>query len=218
MKSDMQLKKDVEQELEWDPAIDAAAIGVEVRTGIVTLAGHLRSFQEKLAARTAAQRVEGVKGVVVELDVRIPDINRRTDEDIASVARSVLQWNADLDEHAVHVTVEKGCVTLTGEVDWAYQVKAAEMAVTPLRGVSVVVNQIRVGHRPTPADITGKIEAALKRHAEKEARKIAVQVGDGTVTLHGTVSTLDEKSIMCDAAWSAPGVHHVVDELSVEHR
>lgn len=215
MKSDTQLKKDVEQELEWDPSINAAGVGVEVRDGIVTLAGHLRSYAEKFAARKAVQRVEGVKAVVVELDIRIPDENRRTDEEIAAAARSVLQWNAGVGEHSVKVTVEKGCVTLTGEVDWGYQMAAAEKAVRPLRGVAVVINQLKIKHRPTPADVTGKIEAALKRHAEKEARHINVRVGDGTVTLHGTVNSFDEKMITCNAAWSAPGVRSVIDELSV---
>ncbi|KWH20881.1 OsmY domain-containing protein [Burkholderia cepacia] len=215
MKSDIQLKKDVEKELEWDPAINAADIGIEVHSGIVTLAGHLGSYTEKLAARKATQRVEGVKGVVVELEVRIPDKNRCTDEDIANAARSVLQWNTGLSEHAVRVTVEKGCVTLTGEVDWGYQMKAAEKAISPLRGVSVVVNQIQVKQRATSIDVAGKIEAALKRHAEEEARHVSVLVDDGTVTLQGKVSSFDERSIVFNAAWSAPGVRRVVDELSV---
>lgn len=204
MKTDSQLKKDIEQELEWNPSIDAAGSGVEVRNGIVTLAGHLRSYVEKLAARKAAQRIEGVKGVVVELDVRIPDANRCTDEEIAAAARSVLGWNAGLDERAVKVTVEKGCVTLTGEVDWGYQAKSAEKAVTPLRGVAVVVNQIQVKHQPVPGDVSGRIEAALKRHAEEESKHVKVDVSGGTVTLRGTVSSLAEKSIIFEAAWSAP--------------
>lgn len=215
MKSDIQLKKDVEQELEWDPAINAAGIGVEVHGGIVTLAGHLGSYSEKLAARKAAQRVGGVKGLVVELDVRIPDAGRRTDEDIANVARSVLKWNAGLHEDSVQLSVEKGRVTLTGEVDWGYQAKAAEKAVAHLRGVCIVLNQIKVKARAKPGDIAGKIEAALKRHAQEEAQHIKVHVGDGTVTLRGTVGSLDEKSAVCNAAWSAPGVRHVIDEMSV---
>jgi len=215
MKSDIQLKMDVEQELEWDPAINAAGIGIEVHDGIVTLAGHLASYTEKLAARKAAQRVEGVKGVVIELEVRIPNENRRTDEDIANAARSVLKWNAGLNENSVQISVEKGRVILTGEVDWGYQAKAAEKAVAPLRGVCIVVNQIKVKARAKPGDIVGKIEAALKRHAHEEAQHIKVQVGDGTVTLRGKVGSLDEKSAVRNAAWSAPGVWRVIDEMSV---
>jgi osmotically-inducible protein OsmY len=215
MKTDMQLKKDVEQELEWDPAINAAGIGVEVRDRIVTLAGHLGSYAEKLAARKAAQRVEGVTGVVVELDVRLHDKDRRTDEEIAAAARSVLQWTAGLNEQTVKLTVEKGCVTLSGDVDWGFQVKAAEHAVAPLRGVVTVVNQIKVRGRASPSDVAGRISDALKRHAEDEARHVEVSVSDGTVTLRGKVGSFPEKSISLNAAWSAPGVRTVIDQLSI---
>ena len=121
MKSDKQIKHDVERELEWDPTVNAAGIGVEVRDRIVTRAGHLGNYREKLAAEKAAQRVGGVGAVVVELDVRIRDDDKRTDEDIVSSARSLLHWTATLSEDAVKVRVEKGWVTLSGEVDWAYQ-------------------------------------------------------------------------------------------------
>jgi osmotically-inducible protein OsmY len=215
MKSDVQLKKEVEQELEWDPAINAAGIGVEVHDRIVTLAGHLNSFTEKLAARRAAQRVQGVKGVVVELDVRVPTQDRRSDEEIAAAVRSVLEWTAGLSEQAVKVTVEKGCVTLSGEVDWGYQMKAAGNVVAPLRGVVTVINQVDVRGNASVGDIAGKISTALKRHAEDEARHIDVSVSDGTVTLRGKVDSFPERSIACNAAWSAPGVHNVVDQLSI---
>ncbi|SEK10865.1 BON domain-containing protein [Paraburkholderia diazotrophica] len=215
MKSDVQLKKEVEQELEWDLSINAAGVGVEVHDRIVTLAGHLSSFAEKLAARRAAQRVEGVKGVVVELDVRVPSHDKRTDEEIAASVRSVLEWTAGLSERAVQVTVESGCVTLSGEVDWGYQMKAAENAVVPLRGVVSVVNQINVRGNASARDIAGEISAALKRHAEDEARHIDVAVSDGTVTLRGKAGSFPERSIICAAAWSAPGVRNVVDQLSI---
>ncbi|MEI6001938.1 BON domain-containing protein [Paraburkholderia bengalensis] len=215
MKSDVQLKKEVEQELEWDPSINAAGIGVEVHDRIVTLAGHPGSFAEKLAARRAAQRVEGVKGVVVELEVRVPAHDKRSDEEIAAAVRSVLEWTAGLSEKEVKVTVEKGCVTLSGEVDWGYQMKTAENVVVPLRGVVTVVNQINVRGNASGGDIAGKIGAALKRHAEDEARHIDVDVNDGTVTLRGKVGSFPERSIACSAAWSAPGVHNVIDQLSI---
>ncbi|BCZ84506.1 BON domain-containing protein [Paraburkholderia terrae] len=215
MKSDVQLKKDVEQELEWDPSINAAGVGVEVHDRIVTLAGHLGSFSEKLAARRAAQRVEGVKGVVVELDVRLPTQDTRSDEEVAGVVRSVLEWTAGLSEKAVKVTVEKGCVTLSGDVDWGYQKKAAEDAVVRLRGVVTVVNQIIVHGNASSGDIASKISAALQRHAEDEARHINVSVSEGTVTLRGKVGSFPERSIACNAAWSAPGVRNVIDQLSI---
>ncbi len=215
MKTDKQIKQDVERELEWDPAVNAAGIGVEVRDRIVTLAGHLGSYSEKLAAEKAAQRVEGVSAVVVELDVRIRDNDKRTDEDIASSARSLLHWTASLAEDAVRVRVEKGWVTLYGEVDWAYQRQMAENVVSHLRGVCVVVNEITVRSRATFNGVTTKIEDALKRHAEHEAKEIVVTFDNDTVALRGRVASFSEKDITRRAAWSAPGVRNVVDELYV---
>jgi osmotically-inducible protein OsmY len=215
MKTDKQIKQDVERELEWDPAVNAAGVGVEVRDRIVTLAGHLGSYREKLAAEKAAQRVEGVGAVVVELDVRIRDNDKRTDEDIATSARSLLHWTASLGEDAVRVRVEKGWVTLYGEVDWAYQRQMAENVVSHLRGVCVVVNEITVRSRATFNGVTTKIEDALKRHAEHEAKEIEVTVNNDTVTLRGRVASFAEKDITGRAAWSAPGVRNVVDELCV---
>ncbi|WP_429262004.1 BON domain-containing protein [Paraburkholderia atlantica] len=211
----MEVKNDVERELAWDPVINSAGIGVEVRDRVVTLAGHLDSYVEKLAARKAAQRFEGVKGVVVELDVRLPDKDKRTDEEIAEAAREMLQWHTGLDENAVKLSVEKGCLTLCGEVGWGFQMKAAEKAVTSLRGVMAVVNQITVRGRPTPIDIADRIAEALERHALKEARRIVVSIDDGTVTLRGKMGSFAEKSISCNSAWSAPGVRMVIDQLSV---
>jgi osmotically-inducible protein OsmY len=216
MKTDKQIKQDVERELEWDPTVNAAGIGVEVRDRIVTLAGHLGSYSEKLAAEKAAQRVEGVSAVVVELDVRIRGSDKRTDEDIATSARSLLHWTASLSEDAVKVRVEKGWVTLSGEVEWAYQRQMAENVVSHLRGVCVVVNQITVRSRATFNRVATKIEDALKRHAELEAKEIAVTVNIDTVTLRGRVASFSEKDITRRAAWSAPGVRNVVDELRVD--
>ncbi len=215
MKTDKQIKQDVERELEWDPAINAAGIGVEVRNRIVTLAGHLGSYAEKLAAEKAAQRVEGVSGVVVELDVRIPGGDKRTDEDIAASAHSVLGWTAGFMENQVKVRVEKGCMTLSGEVEWAYQSRMAENLVSHLRGVVVAVNQITVRSRATPSGVETKIAEALKRHAEHEANNITVAVNNDTVTLRGHISSFTEKDITRHAAWSAPGVRNVIDEMRV---
>src|SRR5471032_2793027 len=211
MKSDKQIKQDVERELEWD----AAGIGVEVRDRIVTLAGHLSNYSEKLAAEKAAQRVEGVGAVVVELDVRIRDNDKRTDEDIATSARSLLHWTASLGEDAVKVRVEKGWVTLSGEVDWAYQRQMAENVVSHLRGVCAVVNQITVLSRATFNGVTTKIGDALKRYAEHRAKEIAVTFNNDTVTLRGRVTSFSEKDLTRRAAWSVPGVRNVVDELRV---
>ncbi|WP_175751351.1 BON domain-containing protein [Burkholderia anthina] len=215
MKSDSDLKKDVEQELEWDPSIDAVRIGVEVHERIVTLTGHVCSYLEKIAVRKAVERIEGVRGIVLELGVRTDDGKRRSDEDIAVAARSLLQWDAGLGEQAVHVTVENGCVTLSGEVMWGYQMQEAEHAVERLRGVTRIFNEIHVRPHPTRSDVAGKIEAALTRHAAEEVGHVGITVQDGCVTLTGQVDSLRERRIVFDAAWSAPGVRDVVDQLSV---
>jgi hyperosmotically inducible protein len=216
MKTDRQLKQEVEAELEWDPAVNAAGIGVEVNDRVVTLAGHLDSYAEKLAAEKAAQRVGEVKAVVVELDVRLPHSDKRTDTDIANAADSILRWTVGLPHGAVKVQVEKGVVTLSGDVDWGYQSHVAERTISRMRGVLLVLNQIVVHGNAASQDVGEKIQRALQRHAEREAKHIDVAVRDGTVTLRGTVGSFAEKAVARGAAWSAPGVHVVVDELTVQ--
>jgi hyperosmotically inducible protein len=215
MKSDMELKRQVEEELEWDPAVDATDIGVEVHDRVVTLSGHLVSYAEKLAAEKAAQRVAGVKAVVVEMDVRLLHTEVRTDEEVANAVRSIIRWTVGLSEEAVKVQVEKGWVTLRGEVDWAYQSHIATRTISSMRGVIGVSNLIQVGGDAAALDIGEQIGKALQRHAEREAKRIGVKVHEGTVTLTGTVDSLAERSAVRGVAWSAPGVRAVVDNLSV---
>lgn len=215
MKSDMELKRQVEEELEWDPAVDATDIGVEVHDRVVTLSGHLVSYAEKLAAEKAAQRVAGVKAVVVEMDVRLLHTDVRTDEEIANAVRSILHWTVGLSEEAVKVQVEKGWVTLSGEVDCAYHSHIATRTISSMRGVTGVSNLIRIGGDAAALDIAEQIGKALQRHAQREAKHIGVNVREGTVTLTGTVDSLAERSAVRGVAWSAPGVRVVVDNLAV---
>ncbi|MDE2148916.1 MAG: BON domain-containing protein [Gammaproteobacteria bacterium] len=215
MKTDMQLKKDVEAELEWEPSIDAAGIGVEVKDGIVTLAGHLDSYLAKLAAERAVQRVAGVRGVAEEIDVRLPGSNQRTDADIARAATDALQWNSFIPQGCIKVKVENGWITLAGEVDWAYERSAAESTVHGLRGVKGVLNQIQLKQKASPNDIRVKIEAALQRAAHLDTKGLKVLVEDGRVTLEGRVHSYVERHIVEDATWAAPGVSAVVDRLTV---
>ncbi|MFX1674935.1 BON domain-containing protein [Paraburkholderia sp. A2WS-5] len=216
MKTDLQLKHDVEAELEWEPAVTASNIGVEVKDGVVTLAGHLASLREKIAAEQAAQRVGGVRALVVELDVRLPGDDMRSDADIARIAGSVLNWTAGLSEGAVQVQVERGHVVLNGAVDWTWQSQAAARAVAQLRGVAGVVNHIEVRHAVAPDKISKDILEAMRRHADREARHIQVTVDEGTVRLSGKVHSFAERAVARGAAWAAPGVRAVVDDLSVE--
>jgi len=214
-KSDAQLKKDVESELEWDASVNADHIGVSAKDGVVTLAGHLDSYAEKYAAERAAQRVKGIKGLAVELDVRLGLAAKRTDAEIAAAAESALRWHALVPEDRVKVMVEKGWLTLSGEVDWDYQRTYAMKAVRPLTGVVGISNSLTVKAQVTPSDIKQRIQSALERQADREARNIEVIVSGHTATLKGQVHSWAERTAAQGAAWSAPGISSVVNELRV---
>ncbi|MGU7768877.1 BON domain-containing protein [Burkholderia sp. MR1-5-21] len=216
MKTDRQVKQDVEDELAWDPAVDATRIGVEVEDRVVTLSGHPSSFAEKVAAEHAAHRVSGVKAVVVDLDVHLPHDEHHTDEDVAKAVRVVLHWTDGLRDETIHLQVEKGWVTLTGHVDWGYQRQRALRAVSQMRGITGVSDRLDVGADVVADDIGAKIRQAMQRHAEREANHLEVVVQDGTVTLNGKVDSYAEREVARGAAWSAPGVRMVVDNLVVE--
>jgi osmotically-inducible protein OsmY len=216
MKTDRQLKMEVEAELDWDPAVTSTDIGVEVVDRVVTLSGHPPSFAEKLAAEKAVHRVAGVKAVVVEMQVRLPQKDERTDEDIANAVHAILHWTVGLPDDSVKVQVEKGWITLRGTVDWAYQSHVAARAVSHMRGVRGVINRIEVRGKIASDDIGEKIAQAMQRHAEREVKHIGIHVKDGMVTLTGKVGSYAERAVARGAAWSAPGVHAVVDDLVVE--
>jgi osmotically-inducible protein OsmY len=216
MKTDWQLKKEVEEELDWDPAVTATDIGVEVTNGVVTLSGHPPSFAEKLAAEKAAQRVAGIKAVVVEMLVRLPKKDEHTDEDLARAIYAILHWTVAVPDDSVKVQVEKGWVTLTGALDWAYQRHIAARAVSHMRGVRGMTNRIEVRRKVASDDIAKRIEEAIRRHADREVKHIGIDVKDGTVTLTGKVGSYAERALARGVAWSAPGVCAVVDDLVVE--
>jgi osmotically-inducible protein OsmY len=214
-KSDSQLKKDVESELEWDAVVNADNIGVAVKDGVVTLSGHLDSFAQKYAAERVVQRVQGVKGLAVELDVRLGAGAKRSDADLALAAESALRWHALVPEDRVKVMVEKGWVTLSGEVDWDYQRNHAMKAVRPLTGVLGVTNSMTVKPLVTPDNIKNRIQGALERQADREAKNIEVIVSGHSVTLKGQVHSWAERTAAQGAAWSAPGITSVINELRV---
>jgi len=215
MKSDKELKADVEAELSWEPAIDAAHVGVAASGGIVTLTGHLNTYAEKAAIERVVSRVAGVRGVAVELDVKIPSRDTRSDTELAQAAQSALAWNVVVPSDKVRVKAEKGWLTLSGELDWEYQRNAAATAVRPLKGVIGVTNSITIKPRAVASDIGTRIGAALSRHAWREANAIRVNVNGSTVTLRGKIDSLAERNAAEGAAWSAPGVTAVVSELTV---
>lgn len=215
MKSDAQLKTDVTRELEWDPSINAAHVGVAANSGVVTLTGHLETFAEKHAIERAVQRVEGVKAVAVELDVKLAPGHKRSDSEIAEAAESAFKWHALIPADRIRVKVEQGWVTLSGEVDWDYQRNSAENAVRWLTGVVGVSNNVTLKPMVTPANISNRIRDALARHAEREAKHIEVIVSGSTVTLRGHVDSWAERQTASGAVWAAPGICQVVNELKV---
>jgi osmotically-inducible protein OsmY len=215
MKTDSQIKQDVAAELAWDAAVNDNEIGVEVRDGVVTLSGNLDSYAEKYAAEKAAQRVAGVQGLAVEIDVVLPGSSRRTDADIARTAAHGLEWNALVPLNSLKIMAEDGWITLSGDVEHQYQRMAAEKALRSLLGVIGISNQIAVKHLARPVDIKTHIEAALQRRAHSTVKAIEVAVNGDQITLNGTVASLAEREGAFAAAARTPGVHKVVDKLSI---
>ena len=217
MKTDAQIQQDVIAELKWEPAINAAQIGVEVKEGIVTLAGQVGTFGEKWDAERAAQRVLGVKALAVEVDVKLSGLSKRTDADIARAAENVLEWSTYVSKDRVKVMVETGWITLTGDVDWEYQRQAAEGAVRYLMGVTGVSNQIAIKAIASSIALKSDIEAALKRRAITDAQDILVAVNGADVTLTGTIQNWSERDLARNSAWGTPGVRNVIDKMTVEY-
>ena len=214
MKNDEQLQADVEQELRWEPSVCAEKIGVSVKGGVVELDGHVDSFYEKWGAERAAMRVANAKAVASEIKVELPSSASRTDEDIARTALDHLTWNYSV-PNTVKVQVTDGAVTLKGTTEWQYQKEEAERAVRSLMGVKWISNEITVTPRVSAVDVKAKIECALKRNAETDARHITVETTDGSVILRGHVRSWVEREEAEHAAWAAPGVTMVEDLIAI---
>jgi osmotically-inducible protein OsmY len=215
MKDDLHLQQRVTDELEFEPSVNAAHIGVSVRDGVVTLSGHVESYIEKFSAERTAQHVKGVKAVAQELVVELPSDRKTADDEIAARAVKILDWDALVPHHKISVTVEHGIVTLVGDVDRDYQRAEAEYDLRKLGGVKAVVNDIRVKPSVRSEDIHVKIRGALERNAKIEASNITVSVSGSKVTLRGTVNAWTEREAIERAAWSAPGVTQVEDQIEL---
>ncbi|NMM14604.1 MAG: BON domain-containing protein [Rhodoferax sp.] len=216
MKTDSDLKKDVLTELSWDPLVPEARVGVAVNDGVVTLTGHLDTYAEKVAARRAVERVSGVKAIAVEVDVVPMGIHQRSDTEIATAVEHALGWNTSVPQDRVKVTVEKGWVTLSGELDWNFQRRAVERMVRPLKGVVGITDNIRLKALPIPVNLSNRIQDALTRQAMREARRIEISMDGSVVTLRGHVHSWAERSAAEGATWSAPGVSRVNNQLTIE--
>ena len=215
MKNDDLLKSEVNDELSWDPEVKSTDIGVIVKDGVVTLTGTLSSYAEKFAAERAVQRIAGVRGLAVELKVRLPASHERTDADIAFAVERAIEWNTLVPAGRVKVMVERGHVTLSGEVGWAYQREAAERAVRELFGVTDIANLVRITPEVKPSELDKGIHDALARQADRQARRIDVTVDGSTVRLSGRVHSWAERDAAAGAVWAAPGVATIVNDIVV---
>ena len=215
MRSDHDIRRDVEDELRWDPDLDPTDIAVAVNSGVVTLAGFVRSYMQKYQAEAAAKRVAGAVGVVNDLEVRLPGIDERPDPEIARDAIARLKSELPFSWEKIRLVVKNGFLTLEGEVEWNYQRQRAEEAVRRVRGLKGVTNSIEVKPRVAPMEIRRKIEEALRRAAELDASRITVETTGNEVILRGTVRSWAERQEAERAAWAAPGVAKVDNRIIV---
>jgi osmotically-inducible protein OsmY len=215
MPGDSKLQQDVLAELAWEPSVDHADIGVSAADGVVTLTGYVKSYVEKLAAQRAAQRVAGVRALADDLKVRYASDAKTADHEIARRIVDMLAWSAVVPEGSVRVKVEQGWVTLTGNVDWQYQSRAARKIAATISGVTHVVDCIQVGNSVSVADVRQRIEEALRRQADLDAASVTVAVDGRKVTLAGKVHGWRERQVAQRAAWNAPGITRVEDHIRV---
>jgi osmotically-inducible protein OsmY len=215
MKTDIELQRFVMEELAWEPSIEAAGIGVSAESGIVTLSGDVKSFPEKWAAERAAQRVSGVRAVTDQIVVTLPGDSHQGDTDIARATANSLDGNVSVPRNRIKVLVKEGFITLDGDVDFYYQKAAAEDAVRHLTGVRGVYNQLTVKPVVMAGDVKSKIEKALERAAEVDAQKISVEAHNDRVILRGKVRTWLEREEAERAAWAAPGVSNVQNDIRI---
>lgn len=215
LRSDRELQRDVIEELQWEPSLEASRIGVAADHGVISLTGHVDSYPARIQAERAARRVAGVEAVANDIEVEHLDMASPDDASIAQRALSALDWNVSVPKDRARITVTDGWLTLEGEVEWYYQKRAAEDAVRELMGVRGITNNMVVKPRVRAAEVKDKIEAALRRSAEVDAKKISVESTGSRIVLRGTVRSWAEHEDAVNAAWSAPGVTGVEDHLSI---
>lgn len=215
MDKDRMLQRKVIAELEWEPAVESADIGVAVVDGVVTLSGYVKSYAQKLAAERAVRRVAGANAIAEELNVRYASDSKTADHEIAKRILDVFGWNVLLPKDKLQVKVENGWVSLSGEVEWQYQSREAKRLAAQITGVTGVSNNIKIKQSVRPSDVRKQIEDAFERQADLDARGVVVAVDGGKVTLSGQVHAWFERQAAERAAWAAPGVAQVIDRIAV---
>src|SRR5258707_13378141 len=218
MKSDSEIERDVKEELQWNPDLDATDIAVSAKKGVVTLAGFVKSYTDKYEAESAAKRVAGVSAVANDLEVRVPSVDERPDPDIARDAVAAIKSQLPISSEHIKVIVKDGWVTLEGQAEWQYQRSTAENSVRRIKGIKGVSNLIQLKPHAQPAEIKRKIQEAFRRNAEVDANRITVEARGGEVILKGTVRSWIEREEAERTAWAAPGVTTVEDRIVVSPR
>jgi osmotically-inducible protein OsmY len=214
-RSNKGLRTRVLDELDWEPSIDSADIGIAVKDGVVTLSGHVPTYAQKRTAERTVIRLSGVKGVANEIDVHLPSEHKRSDANLAQAAIQAIERNIQIPADSVKVKVDSAWITLEGVVHWDYQRRRAERAVRYLMGVRGVNNLLRVKERATPGDLRARIKRALERRIDEEAKRVSVSVDGDTVTLTGTVPSWTDRDDIENAVWAAPGIAKVENKLKV---
>ena len=216
MKTDIQIQKDVMDELRWDPYLNSAQIGVAVKNGVVTLSGQVDSYLKKIMAEKDTKKVSGVKAVAEDIQVGISPANQKTDTEIAEAALNALKWQSSLKDENIKIKVENGLVKLEGEVEWEYQRQSIKNAIEKLIGVKAVVNLVKIKKKVSVFEVEKKITAAFHRNATIDSKRIETIVNENKVILNGKVRSFAEKEDAEIAAWAAPGVMFVENNLTVE--
>lgn len=216
MKSDIEIQKDVIEQLKWEPFLNAAQIGVAVKNGIVTLSGQVDAYSKKILAEKTTKKVAGVKAIAEDIQVGISPVYKKTDTEIAEAVVNALKWHTMIPDEKIKVSVEEGNVKLEGDVEWEYQRNQAKTAVENLTGVRFVTNLVAVKPKITPYELQQKINSSFQRSANIDSARITAEVLGSKITLRGKVRSFAEKEDAENAVWSAPGVVSVENKLLIE--